>query len=213
MRYPFKSNLRKPKTYSQPKKIAIMLGVSFAIALVSWYGYGYFGTEYQTGKVIVCRWAWHIDVERWDRKHYDRAGRKHPSSCRDPSFCGGTYNSRSWTEYDDDDDFGSTYYEYDHDEWVWHRTFSLTGTDKEPHPPEYVLERPQTAARTQHQCQMSDTRRPYTVLIECSDGKGRVWTTTNFNIWKTWTKGDLCDVNLTGFGDVRSISPLKIEIE
>lgn len=117
---------------SQPKKIGFLGLVAFLIALTGWLCYGYFGVVHQSGKIIQCRWAYHIDVERWDRKHYDRSSSSHPSSCKNRNFCGGTYNSHSWAEYDSSSETSSTYYEYDHDEWVTHRTFSRTGTDKNP---------------------------------------------------------------------------------
>ncbi len=208
---------------SHPQRIVALAVMAFAVSLFAWLGWGLFGVEHQTGKVVVCRWAWHIDVQKWDKRHYERVSYRHPSSCPDESFCGGVYNFRSWTEArttTSTDSKGNTsihvhvdtYHAYDHDEWVPHRTFSVTGTDRSPHPPtDFVLERPTTDARTQHQCQVGEIRRPYTVLVECQDGKGRTWTTLDFNEWAAWNPGDRVDVNLTGFGEVRTIAPLRVE--
>ena len=101
-------------------------------------------------------------------------------------------------------------YDYARDEWVHHQTFSKVGLDKKPVPPEYGLPSPRTGARQQKQCQVGGTRQIYTVLLDCEDGKGRLWETTEAN-WRVWKKDDNVIVTINGFGTVQNLARLRLE--
>ncbi len=171
--------------------------------------------------MILANWEWHVDTQKWDKRHYPDTGAAHPT-CGNRGGCGGTYNVRTWEEstttYSTDSDGNTTYdttydkrYEYDHDEWVHYKTFSLTGKDKHPTSPNYSLDYPQTAARKQKQSQVGGIRRLHRVFLSCEDGKDRIWITTE-PLWMPWDKGDNCSVVTTGFGEVkRLLIPGEIE--
>lgn len=214
----------KFKDLETHEEVAVVSLVALAMSLVMWLGYGVFGTEHQVGEISVMRWEWHVDVNRWVEHHYSDTGYKHPPNCRDKSECGGVRNYRYWetsydittTSYDADGNASSTtttyyddHYSYDHDEWRHHRTFTASGTDKSPHPPEYVLvEEPETTAARSRGDEVRNVRKPYSIVVKCEDGNYRTWNTTKFDLWDYWNKGDRCDVRLSGFGDMKSIGPL-----
>ena len=223
---------RRPPRWSDlshPQRLLVLFFLSCILSTCAWLGYGFFGREHQSGNVVQVTWYWHVDVVRWDKRHYHDTTSSHPSSCRNSGECGGTYNTSSWEESytvstTSTDSKGNvtiknetrweTHYRYDHDEWVPQRTYSRSGHDKAPKAPEYHLDQaPPTNARRSRPDEVGSVRRPYTVLVECEDGKGRTLETESFTEWSVWDKGDVCDVVLTGFGSVVELRPLKVEVE
>ncbi len=182
------------KGLSRGKQLAILAGVAFFGTLIVWLCVGVLYQEEKVGTVVAAKWAWHINTERWDKVSYQNRYTKQS----------GAYNVS--VNYWDDD----TTYNYDVDEWVHHQTFSKVGHDKKPLPPEYVLPSPRTAAQAQKQCQVGPQTQVFSVLIDCEDGKGRLWETTENN-WRRWKKNDNVIVTINGFGNVQHLVRLRLE--
>lgn len=193
---------------SRRKRVVLVVAASLAASASSGLLWGVFGTTHDVGRVAATKWAWHINVEQWERVHY----KDESSTTR------GAYNVDSWEESSMSTDSDGnmlpeweTRYSYDVDEWIAWRTFSKAGRDKKPVPPEYELPTLKTKAKKRKQCQVGSVEQTFAVVLDCG-GRVRVWDTDQPN-WQRWNPGDLCSVNLNGFGTLRLLEPLKAEAE
>lgn len=205
-------------------KAKVLFGVSLFVCSITWLLYGIFGTEYQAGKVTAVRWAWVIETQRWDKAHYSDTTWSHPPLCWS-NDCEGTYNQSSWTEhwtteepvYDDEGNFvrnetehhWETHYRYDHDEWWSDQVYKSFGTDKHPIPPKPDLSVFHGSARSSKNRRVSAVHRTHETDVSCADGETRTYTTTNQALWDPWDIGDVCEVELNGFGHVRGLAPIS----
>jgi hypothetical protein len=193
---------------SRGKRGLAIGGGSLTVALLGWLGWGVFGTTHDVGSVSATQWEWHIDVVYWEKVHYDN----------ESSTNARAYNVTSWEEdVSSTDSDGNlvwdteTRYAYDVDEWVPWRTFTKAGQDKKPLPPEYGLPLVPSKARESKQAQVGGVRQLFRVVVDCGDTM-RTWDTDETS-WTPWNTGDLCDVNLNGFGTVRRLERIQSESE
>ena len=193
------------------QRVALISAILFGVLLFGGLLWGIFGTMHDIGTVVGTEWEWHIDVVHWEKVHYRDKGSKPRNA----------YNVKSWLETNTvttTDSEGKTStrveydtrYTYDLDKWIAWRTFSKTGGDKRPIAPEYELPTLPSHARSPQQCQIGSVRQYFRVVVEGE--KIRVWKTDEVH-WRSWNKGDLCDVNLNGFGRVRRLERIATEIE
>ncbi len=198
------------KNWSRTEKRWVIGVGSAVLILFGGLMWGIFGTMHDVGTVAATEWEWHIDVVHWEKVHYRDKGSKP----------GGAYNVKTRVEANTvvtTDAEGNTStsieydrrYTYDLDQWVTWRTFSKADGTKKPIPPEYELPTLPSSAQAPRQCQVGSVRQRFRVVVDAE--KIRIWETDQVS-WSKWNKGDLCDVNLTGFGSIRRLEKIKTEI-